>query len=250
MNVEVLFTPADFGALRERDLSATDCVVIDVLRATSSMVTALANGAEAIIPVGEIKEALDLRRENGGILLAGERDGVCISSSLTGDVPFDLGNSPREFRAEIVQGKRIAMTTTNGTRALRACASARAVMAVAFLNVSASSRYLLQSKPAALLLVCGGTYEEAAYEDIMCAGALVERMRWDRNCRLADSALAAERIYQGEKSDLLAGLERSRNGGRLLEHPDLKEDVAFCAQCDRYEVVARLGKDGLIRRVG
>jgi 2-phosphosulfolactate phosphatase len=249
MNVEVLFTPAEFAALSERDLSETDCVVIDVLRATSTMVTALANGAEAIIPVGEVNEALDLRRQNGDVLLAGERDGVRIGPGLTGDVPFDFGNSPLEFVGDVVRGKTIVMTTTNGTRALRACASGHVVVATAFLNLSASSRYLLQLKPATLLIVCGGTYEEAAYEDILCAGALVERMRWDRNCRLADSALAAERIYQSEKGDLLAGLARSRNGRRLLEHPDLKDDVAFCAQCDRNDVVARLDKDGLIRCV-
>jgi 2-phosphosulfolactate phosphatase len=247
MNVEVLFTPAEFAALKERDLSGTDCVVIDVLRATSSMATALTNGADAIIPVDEISEALDWRRRDEGILLAGERDGVRIESSLTGDVAFDLGNSPREFVREVVQGKKIAMTTTNGTRALRACASGRSVLAAAFLNLSASCRFLLQSKPAHLLVVCAGTFAEAAYEDILCAGGLVERMRWDRNCDLSDSALAAERIYQGEKNDLLAGLCRSRNGRRLLERPDLKEDVAFCAQCDRYDVVARLGGDGLVR---
>jgi len=247
MNVEVLFTPAEFAALKERDLSETDCVVIDVLRATSSMATALGNGADGIIPVGEINEALDLRRQNNGILLAGERDGLRIESSLTGEVAFDLGNSPREFVREVVEGKTIAMTTTNGTRALRACAAGRSVVAAAFLNLSASCRYLLQSKPVSLIVVCGGTFEEAAYEDILCAGALVERMRWDRNCNLSDSALAAERVYQSEKGDLLAGLARSRNGRRLLERPDLKEDVTFCAQCDRFDVVARLGSDGLVR---
>jgi 2-phosphosulfolactate phosphatase len=247
MNVEVLFTPAEFAALKERDLGETDCVVIDVLRATSSMVTALAHGAEAILPVGEINEALDFRRKNGRVLLAGERDGVRIESPVPGDAAFDLGNSPREFRRDVVHGKTIVMTTTNGTRALRACARGHSVIAASFLNLSISSRYLLELKPMDLLIVCGGTYDEAAYEDILCAGALVERTRRDLDCNLSDSALAAERIYQSEKGDLLAGLARSRNGRRLLEDPDLKEDVIFCAQCDRYNVVARLGNDGLVR---
>lgn len=248
MNLEVLFAPAEFAALSGRDLDETDCVVIDVLRATSSMATALANGAEGILPVAEIEEALALRRRDQHILLAGEREGVRIEPGLTGGMAFDIGNSPREFTREAVQGKRIAMTTTNGTRAVRACAAGQSVVALSFLNLSASARYLQELAPAHLLIVCGGTYEEASYEDILAAGALVERMRWDRNCRASDSALAAERIYQTEKEDLLAGLSRSRNGRRLLERPDLKDDVAFCAQCDRYDVVARLGEDGLMRR--
>jgi 2-phosphosulfolactate phosphatase len=249
MNVEVRFAPAEFAALSGSDLSGTDCVVIDVLRATSSMVTALANGAEAILPVAEIDEAVALRRQHGGILLAGERDGFRIESGLTGGMTFDLGNSPREFGRGVVQGKTIAMTTTNGTRALRACTAGHSVLAVSFLNLSRSARYLLELTPTHLLIVCGGTFEEASYEDILCAGALVERMRWDRNCSLSDSALVAEGIYQTEKGDLLAGLRRSRNGRRLMERPELRDDVAFCAECDQFDVVARLGKDGGIRQV-
>src|SRR6266536_3353077 len=120
--IEVLFTPAEFETLRKRDLSEATCVVFDVLRATSSMVTALANGAEAIIPVSEISEALEIKRKEPEVLLAGERDGLRIEANLTGSISFDLGNSPREFTREKVAGRKIAITTTNGTRALRSCA--------------------------------------------------------------------------------------------------------------------------------
>src|SRR3954468_17262585 len=122
--LEVLLTPVEFARLRNRDLSQTVCVVFDVLRATSSMVTALANGAEAILPVLEIAEAMEARRKDPQLLLAGERDGLRIKADLTGSIDFDLGNSPREFTKDKVAGKKIAMTTTNGTRALRACAHA------------------------------------------------------------------------------------------------------------------------------
>src|SRR6266404_2400812 len=127
--IEVLFTPADFEALSRRDLGETLCVVFDVLRATSSMVTALGNGAAAIVPVAEIEEALEIRKRQPDVLLAGERNGLRIQAELTGALAFDLGNSPREFTPEIVKDKTIVMTTTNGTRALRACASARTVLA-------------------------------------------------------------------------------------------------------------------------
>src|SRR6266446_3700733 len=96
-HIEVLFTPADFALVSQRDLSKSTCVVFDVLRATSSMVTALANGAEAIIPVSEISEALEIKRKDPQVLLAGERDGLRIEANLTGSIGFDLGNSPREF---------------------------------------------------------------------------------------------------------------------------------------------------------
>src|ERR1043165_6729618 len=102
--IEVLFTPAEFETLRTRDLSETTCVVFDVLRATSSMVTALANGAEALQPVSEIHEALELRSKNPQLLLAGERDGLRIRGELSGGVDFDLGNSPREFTRERIAG--------------------------------------------------------------------------------------------------------------------------------------------------
>ena len=118
--LEVILSPAEFAGLRQRDLSQAVCVVFDILRATTSMITALANGAEAIIPVGEISEALALRQKNPSVLLAGERHGLRIRADLTGSIDFDLGNSPREFTVEKVSGKIIVMTTTNGTRALRA----------------------------------------------------------------------------------------------------------------------------------
>src|SRR5216110_511568 len=95
--LEVLFAPAEFTALGQRDLNETVCVVFDVLRATSSMATALGNGAEAIIPVADITEALAIRQRQPNVLLAGERNGVRIEANLTGSFPFDLGNSPREF---------------------------------------------------------------------------------------------------------------------------------------------------------
>src|SRR2546423_1168480 len=136
--LEVLFTPAEFQMLRQRDLSNAICVVFDVLRATSSMVTALGNGAEAIMPVQQISEALEIKARQPDVLLAGERKGVRIEGKLSGGIPFDFGNSPREFTPEKVRGKRIVTTTTNGTRALRACAKARLALASSFLNLQAT----------------------------------------------------------------------------------------------------------------
>ncbi len=247
-HIEVLFTPAEFTALKQRDLSETDCVVIDVLRATSSMAMALACGATAIIPVEEISEALAWRRRDAAILLAGEREGWRIEGGVSGGEAFDLGNSPREFTRERVEGRMIAMTTTNGTRALRACAQARTIVIAAFVNLTAASEYVRKLDGRNLLLVCGGTYEEAAYEDVLCAGAMADLLEPNGD-GLADSSFLARKLYQSEQHDLAAALARSRNGRRLLDRPPLRDDLEFCAGRDRVNVVARLEEDGCVRSV-
>lgn len=248
--LEVTFTPAEFTALPQRDLSQTVCVVFDVLRATSSMVTALANGAREIIPVCEIAEAVALRQARPEVLLAGERDGVRILRSLTGSVDFDLGNSPREFTAQRVAGRSIVMTTTNGTRALQACRGARRVLVGSFLNLSAVADWLRCERPAQLIVVCSGTHEEAAYEDVLGAGALCDAV-WAEYVQghLADSAQMARGIYQQGRGDLLAAVQRARNARRLLALPELSDDVALCLQRDTASVLIEMGSEGVVVRM-
>ena len=247
--LEVLFTPAEFAGLHQRDLSETVCVVFDVLRASSTMVTALVNGAAGIIPVGEIAEALAIRRWEPEAVLAGERDGLRIQPERSGGVAFDLGNSPREFTRDKVGGKTIVMTTTNGTRALRACAQARRVLVGSFLNLGATADLLKEDPPKRLLVVCSGTLEQAAFEDALAAGALCDSI-WPqyRSGAVADSAGMAQRLFHAEEKDLLAAVAQSRNGQRLLGRPELEADVAFCAQRDVFPLVAELGPDGFVRR--
>jgi len=246
--IEVLFTPAEFQDLPNRDLSKTTCVVFDVLRATSTMVTALGNGATSLIPVGEIDVAVRLRMERPELLLAGERGGVRICTEGPNSIAFDLGNSPREFTRDAVEGRTIVITTTNGTRALLACRAAQATLVGSFLNLSATCHQLQSVSPIELLLVCGGTYDEAAYEDVLCAGALIDILKEKNATDLADSALLAWKAYCLEERDLTSALGHSRNGRRLLEQPELHDDVEFCAQRDRVALVARLEKDGRVSR--
>jgi 2-phosphosulfolactate phosphatase len=241
-NLEVLFTPADFSLLPGRDLSATHGVVFDVLRATSTMMTALAHGASRIFPVREISEALRLRAEHPAALLAGERDGVRILSAQTGGVDFDLGNSPREFTRERVAGREIIITTTNGTRALQACLGARRIFPGAWLNLGALARRLGREQAARLLIVCAGTYEEAAYEDTLAAGALCDLV-WAQfePKHIADSAQVARQIYLDAGSDYPAALQRhSRNARRLLANAELRDDVPFCLRRDVLDLTAEL----------
>ncbi len=240
-NLEVLFTPAEFSALHPRDLPGTTCVVFDVLRATSSITAALAQGAARIFPVREIAEAVELQRRHPGALLAGERDGLRIRAAQTGGVDFDLGNSPREFTAARVAGREIIMTTTNGTRALQSCLGAAHILAGAVLNLAAVAAWIEREKPARLLVVCAGTFEEAAYEDTWAAGALCERV-WPQfqGAAVADSARIAREIYLGTQSDPDGALRHSRNAQRLLANPELRDDVAFCWRRDVLQAVGEL----------
>jgi 2-phosphosulfolactate phosphatase len=246
--LDVLFTPADFDALRQRNLADAVCVVFDVFRATSSMITALANGATVIVPVGEIPDALAIRQRNPSVLLAGERDGVRILAPLTGGTDFDLGNSPREFTREKVAGRTIVMTTTNGTRALQACAHAKDVMIGSFLNLQATAERVRRSGAPNLVIVCSGTFEQAAYEDVLSAGALSDLL--GKECapaQVSDAALMARQLYQSAQHDLLAATSSSRNGRRLLSRGELRDDVAFCLQRDIHDFAAGLQADGTIR---
>lgn len=245
-NLEVLFTPAEFSALNADSLSGVVCVVFDVLRATSSMLTALGNGASRIFPVREISDAMQMRRTHPNALLAGERHGVRILGAQTGGVDFDLGNSPREFTRECVGGREIIMTSTNGTRALQACAGARRILIGAFLNLRALAEFIEEESASRLLVVCAGTYEEAAYEDTLAAGALCELV-WRRFApeNIADSAQIARQIYLDARGDLENVMALSRNARRLLANPDLRADVAFCLRRDSLKIIAEL-RDGAV----
>jgi 2-phosphosulfolactate phosphatase len=247
VNIDVVLTPAEFPALAQRDLSGTTCVVFDVLRATSSMLAALNNGAAAVIPVSEISEALAIKARQPDVLLAGERHGLRIRKDLTGSVDFDFGNSPRDFTPEKVRGKTIAWTTTNGTRALRACAHGEMILLGGLVNLRVLADVLDTLRPPQLLLVCAGTFETGAFEDQFAAGALIDALqRVTVSDQLSDSAHLVWHAFRHvfEDSTLIAS---SLNARRLLANPDLAPDVSICLQRDTISLNASLLSDGTVR---
>jgi 2-phosphosulfolactate phosphatase len=236
--LEVLFTPSDYEALRPARLTEAVCVVFDILRATSSMVTALSHGARDIRPARQVADAVRLKQLQPDCLLAGERDGLRIRADATGGIEFDLGNSPREFTRPVVEGKSIVMTTTNGTRAWQACRGAHTTLIASFLNLRATADYVLELRRP-FVLICSGTGERVAYEDVLGAGALVGLISRALSAMpLADSALMAQRLYESEERDLGRALAGSANGRRLTGLPELQGDVAFCAQRDCFPIAA------------
>ena len=251
MRIDTILSPAELPTLAQRDLSATACVVFDILRATSTFVTALHHGAEKIIPVSEIAEAVALKKKFPNVLLAGERDGMKIRAAQSGGIDFDFGNSPREFTPEKVRGKTIVSTTTNGTRALQACAKAKIVLAGSFLNLAATAKFLEQKNFSEILLVCAGTGENPASEDWLGAGALLESLSAKKNVppQLGAGTVVVKSRYEVASSNVLLALGHSQNGARLLANPELRDDVAFCAQRNVYDLVAAMDADGALRKI-
>ncbi len=234
MILDAVLTPAEIDALPQADLSATVCIVFDVLRATSSMLTGLAHGAEEIRPVVSIEEALAARADWPDAVLGGERFGDRIDG-------FDLGNSPLEYCRPGL--RRIVTTTTNGTVALRACAAAREVWLGALLNIQALVDRLRETAPERVTLVCAGTFRELALEDVLAAGMLAAAFP---EATLTDSAQVALALYQKYQENLCAALELAKNG-RVLRANNRAEDVAWCAQLSRLPIVGIL-RDGVIRK--
>jgi 2-phosphosulfolactate phosphatase len=181
-------------------------------------------------------------------LLGGERDGVKIRAAQTGGIDFDFGNSPREYTPEKVRDKTIVSTTTNGTRALRACVGAQTILAGSFLNLGATAKYLQQNNSENILLVCAGTRENRADEDVLAAGALCELLVLDdTRPTFSISSETARRDYAKVKSDLLGAVRHAENARRLLANPELRNDVAFCLKRDVFPLIAKMEADGSIR---
>lgn len=240
MKIEVVLTPAEVALLPGRDLSATACVVFDVLRATSTILTALHHGAARVWPVAGIEEARALRDERlPGALLGGERGGQRIAG-------FDLGNSPAEYTAETVRGRDIITTTTNGTIALRACAASSEVHVGSLLNLDALAARLQRTNTpdASLLLVCAGSGDRFSLEDALAAGGLISRLTaglggYGADIHGGDSGRTARVLYEHHRDDLSAILRTTDNGRRLMEI-GLEKDVSWCSRVAVFDTLAMM----------
>ena len=229
--IDVCFSPE---LLYLYDLKGKAVVAVDILRATSTMVTAFANGATHIFPVMQLDECLEFSGQ--GCLTAAERDGIKAEG-------FDLGNSPFSYMNENIKGRSIAITTTNGTRAIRLSEQADEVIVGAFLNLEAVTNHL-KAQNLDVLVVCAGWKGNFNLEDTLFAGALVDRLK-DSFSSENDAALASLYLYHTAKNDLLTFLRKSSHV-RRLEHLEIQKDIAFCLQHDVYNVLPVWKKDRLV----
>jgi 2-phosphosulfolactate phosphatase len=230
MRIDVHFTPL---GLSPGDLSGRGIVVLDVLRATTTVITALANGAKAVIPAATSEEAVRLASnlEKDGVLLAGERKSVKIEG-------FALGNSPLEMTADVVGGKTIVLATTNGTPALVAAQGGDPVLVGAPANFAALTIRARQelADRGELVIVCAGRERQFALEDGYAAGRLVKAVKKGLGkLELNDAAHAALALTGAydDWADAFSGAAAARQ----LTEANLGADVAFCAKPNRFGTV-------------
>ena len=230
MKLDVYFTPLGLTA---GDLAGRGVVVIDVLRATTTIVAALASGARAVVPAASSEDAVRMTAnlERDGFVLAGERKYLSVPG-------FALGNSPREMTPELVGGKTLYLATTNGTPALVAAQGADPVLVGAAVNFSATAERAgeVLRERGDLVIICAGREKQFALEDAYAAGRFVKAVKKGlRKLVLNDSASVALGLTQRYKSwpDAFTACE----AGRQLKELDLADDVAFCAEADRFAIV-------------
>jgi len=230
--IEVCLTPAliDLYAIEESIV-----VVIDILRATTSIVYGIDNGATAIIPVAQVEDCLNYQGKD--YLLAAERNGEVVAG-------YDFGNSPFSYTQEKVAGKTIVLTTTNGTKALHLARSrASQVVIGSFLNLKSLCDWL-KTQQKDVLLLCAGWKDQFNLEDTLFAGAVVSQLR-NNFIHFDDSSVAAEDLYALAKGDLRKYLHKSSHSQRLADL-NIEEDVQFCLQVDICEAIPVLIGDELV----
>lgn len=206
-------------------------IVVDVLRCSSSIVSALANGVKAMIPTRTVKEAYRLREQHPDYLLVGERKGRKPRG-------FDLGNSPLEFVPEVVEGRTLIVTTTSGTTTLVRCHRADHVLVGAFLNavaVTEKATELAHKRKTNVSFVLAGEKGLFSLEDFLCAGAIASKFPADR-FDLSDKMLAAVFAFERVKDALSEHVMRSRHAKHLVEL-GFRKDISFSCKLDHFGIV-------------
>ena len=239
MDLDVILTPC---ATTADDLAGRTVVVIDVLRASSTIVTALQNGARAVIPAATLGDAgrLAAALDPDTSIVGGERDGKPVDGMA-------MGNSPLDYISEVVAQRTLVLTTTNGTPAIALARKARTAAIGCFLNASASVAFLGKAlddgQPTTLL--CAGYERRVALEDTLCAGLMLSRLLGPSEASgLNDSGQIAYALYQGSQSQLARALIGAAHTKRLIDL-GFKDDVTYCAQMDTTDTLP-MYRDGRI----
>ena len=243
MRIDVFFGPA---GLTPSDVAGRVVVVIDVLRASTSIATALANGARAVIPVDSTEEVVTRAKAfaRSEVKLAGERQMRPIPG-------FDLGNSPREFSREVVEGKTVLLSTTNGTAAIASLQGPRDVVIGSYVNFSAVLAMLRAALRGGtdIAILCAGRDKQFSLEDAACAGRFVHHAMRRRTDVAVNDAAFASMLIDRRYSDNLMRLFSASAHGRALSEAGYGDDLADCAAIDSYPIIP-IYQDRQITKVG
>lgn len=223
-NIQVCLSPALFPFQTNENASV---VIVDILRATSSICEAFRNGVEKIIPVGTVEETLAYK--SNGYVVAAERDGIVLDFA-------DFGNSPDNFTREMVNGRSIAYSTTNGTKTIHVVSSCKSVIIGSFLNISAVCDWLINAGDDVIIL-CAGWKNRVNIEDSIYAGAVVERLlstsKYVTDC---DSAKIVLSMWQNNCNDLTRFVDLSAQKKRLKKNK-LDGCIGYCLSMDTTSIV-------------
>ncbi len=205
-------------------------VIIDVFRTTTVIVTALKHKAECVIPADSIEEAWEVFNQYGKdqALLGGERKALPIEG-------FHLDNSPSSYSEKKVNGKKIILTTSNGTRAIKACIKYKKLYIASFLNVSSVADTLSQTDDD-ICIVCSGTLGNFSIEDGLCAGAIISILRSRTTASTSDLGWAMKRLYETE-SNIKELLKNGSFAYNYLLKTGYSDDIDYCLQFDRLKMV-------------
>jgi 2-phosphosulfolactate phosphatase len=234
-SIEVCFTPE---LIHLHEVKGKLVVVVDIFRATSTMVAALAHGVTEILPFADLESCRAMQAQ--GYLIAGERDGLTAPG-------FELGNSPVAYLEGNYAGKKLAMTTTNGTLALDKSKGASEILIGAFPNLKATASYI-QSRNLDVLIHCAGWKGRFNLEDSLYAGALVQALS-SSHANQEDGAIAMSSLFAKEGDNLTSYLAQASHAKRLQNH-GIEADIAFCLTLNRYEQVVGLAGNGALKLIG
>ncbi|WP_066631707.1 2-phosphosulfolactate phosphatase [Labilibacter marinus] len=224
--------------ITEERVKGKTVVVIDVLRATSVMTTALANGAQQIIPVLSPEEAFNIQHKMGKekVILGGERDAIPIQG-------FDYGNSPFSYTPDVIKNKTLVITTTNGTRAILHSKTAKRLLIASFLNDQAIIGAIKDD--ADIVFVASGSNDLFTLEDSLCAGKLAFELAQSHQADLSDAAVAMCSLYEQHQTNLIAIASKGKHYQRLEKLGNI-DDLEFCFKSDVYDVIPHYNKEGVI----
>ena len=235
--VEVCFSPEEFDLYKQE---YTTVVAIDVLRATSAICTAFENGAAKMIPVSSVKEAQAFKDE--GYLVGAERNGKIVDG-------FDFGNSPFSYMGDLVKGKTLVLTTTNGTKAINRAAKTHEVLVGSLLNLQPIIEYLSQS-PTDVLLLASGWQGKFNLEDSICAGAIAEALLETGDYMSDEDSTIASLFLYRQATDNYFGFLKASSHRRRLRNLNLNEDIKYCLTPNQTRVIPVYRDGALVKMEG
>ena len=233
-SIEVCFSPE---LIHLHEVEGKIVVVVDIFRATSTMVAALASGVTEILPLADLEACRAMQVE--GFLIGGERNGLTAPG-------FEMGNSPVAYLSGKYEGRRLAMTTTNGTQAIEKSKGAAEILIGAFPNLQATVSYI-QGRGLDVLVHCAGWKGRFNLEDSLYAGALVKSLESTHQSD-EDGALAMKSLFEREGHQLKSYLSKASHAKRLQNH-GIESDIDFCLTLDLYQDVVKVDDRGFLVRI-